>query len=80
LKFTLEGKDIKIPKGTVYITYGIADPPVEDDDTSTISSDSEYSKELFTIVTISSIQVYTNHDCNNISLKIYIYIINIHEN
>jgi len=43
LKFTLEGKDIKIPKGTAYITYGIADPPVEDDDTSTISSDSEYS-------------------------------------
>jgi hypothetical protein len=43
LEFTLEGKNIQIPKGSVYITYGIADPPVEDDDT---SSDSEYAHRV----------------------------------
>lgn len=37
LETTCEGKVIKIPKGTVYITHGIPDPVLEDD-TSTVSS------------------------------------------
>lgn len=37
LEFVFEGIINKIPKGTVYITYGIADPVIADDDSSTIS-------------------------------------------
>ena len=39
LETTHEGQVIKIPKGTVYITHGIADPVIDDDDdASTVSS------------------------------------------
>jgi hypothetical protein len=40
LTFECENQTVVIPKGTVYITYGIADPEVEDDDDDTGSVDS----------------------------------------
>ena len=39
LEFTYEGEVAKIPKGTVYITHGIADPVVDDDGASSTISD-----------------------------------------
>ena len=39
LEFTSDGKMHKIPKGTVYITHGIADPVLDDDDDSSTVSD-----------------------------------------
>ena len=39
LDFTYEGNIHKIPKGTVYITHGIADPVLDDDDDSSTVSD-----------------------------------------
>lgn len=39
LETTYDGQVIKIPKGTVYITHGIADPIVDDDDDASTVSD-----------------------------------------
>jgi len=50
LETTNEGRTVKIHKGTTYITYGIADRPIdddsEDDDISTVSSTSEFAHRV----------------------------------
>jgi hypothetical protein len=47
LEITIDREQHIIPKGTVYITYGNADRPVDDDDDdSSVSSQSEYSHRV----------------------------------